>query len=104
MKRIVCVVMLISALMFFGCAKPGPEDVAKDYVKKQFDPDFGVTLNTSGLTYEVLKKDENNVTVKVSGNIYYEENIKLVKTDGQWTLNTGEIKTEAAPVVPEVVH
>ena len=96
--------MLVATLMFFGCAKPGPEDVAKDYIKKHFDPDFGVTLNTSDLAYKVLDKGENNVTIKVSGNIYYEENIKLVKANGNWTIDTGKIKTQAAPVVPAATH
>ena len=86
MKKLALVVMLVAALMFIGCAKPTPEDVAKDYVKKRFSPDFGMKLDASELEYEILKENEDSATIKISGNIFYEENVELEKVEDQWMI------------------
>lgn len=104
MKKVLCLALVLAVLMVFGCGKPAPEDVAKDYIKKQFTSDFGTKLNTSTLKYNVVKLDENNVIVKVSGNIYYEEAIKMVKDGGNWKLKTAAAAKSAAPAEPAVDH
>jgi len=101
MKKMLCGVMVIAAIMLFGCSKPSPEEVAKDYVKKQFAADYGVKLNTSTLAYKIVKEDENSATVTVSGNIYYEEDIKLVKDGGKWMLKSEAAQTKAVAAEPE---
>jgi hypothetical protein len=104
MKKMLCGVMAIAAIMLFGCSKPTPEEVAKDYVKNQFAPAYGVKLNTSTLKYEIVKEDENSATVTVSGNIYYEEDIQLVKDDDKWILKSEAAQTEAVVAEPEPDH
>ena len=104
MKKMFCGVMAIAAIMLFGCSKPTPEEVAKDYVKNQFAPAYGVKLNTSTLKYEIVKEGENSATVTVSGNIYYEEDIQLVKDDDKWILKSEAAQTEAVVAEPELDH
>ena len=104
MKKMFCGVMAIAAIMLFGCSKPTPEEVAKDYVKNQFAPAYSVKLNTSTLKYEIVKEDENSATVTVSGNIYYEEDIQLVKDDDKWILKSEAAQTEAVVAEPELDH
>ena len=101
MKKMLCGVMVIAAIMLFGCAKPSPEEVAKEYVKKQFASDYSVKLHTSTLTYKIVKEDENNVTVNVSGNIFYEEDIQLVKDGDKWVLRSEAAQTEAVAAEPK---
>jgi len=101
MKKMLCGVMVIAVIMLFGCAKPTPEEVAKEYVKKQFTSDYGVKLHTSTLAYKIVKEDENNVTVNVSGNIFYEEDIQLVKDGDKWVLRSEAAQTEAVATAPE---
>ncbi len=101
MKKILCGVMVIAAIMLFGCSRPSPEEVAKEYVKKQFASDRSIKLHTSTLTYKIVKEDENRVTVNVSGNIYYEEDIQLVKDGDKWVLKSEVAQTEAVPAEPE---
>ena len=101
MKKMLCGVMAIAAIMLFGCSKPTPEEVAKEYVKKQFTSDYGVKLNTSTLAYKIVKEDENNVTVTASGNIYYEEDIQLVKDGKKWVLKSEAAQTKAVVAEPE---
>jgi len=101
MKKMLCGVMVIAAIMLFGCAKPTPEEVAKEYVKKQFSSDYGVKLHTSTLAYKIVKEDENNVTVNVSGNIFYEEDIQLVKDGDKWVLRSEAAQTKAVAAEPE---
>ncbi len=93
--------MVIAAIMLFGCSKPAPEEVAKEYVKKRFASDHRVKLHTSTLTYKIVKEDENSVTVNVSGNIYYEEDIQLVKDGNKWVLKSEATQTQAVTAEPE---
>ena len=84
--------MILSVLMLFGCGKDSPEDVAKDYVKKQFKLDNADKLDTSDLKYTVTEDQEgNNATVKVSGTIKYEEKIHLIKENGKWIIGKEKI-------------
>ena len=101
MKKMLCGVMVIAAIMLFGCSKPTPEEVAKDYVKKQFASNRSVKLHTSTLAYKVVKEDENSATVSVSGNIFYEEDIKLVKDGKKWVLKSEAVQTKAVAAEPE---
>lgn len=101
MKKMLCGVMAIAAIMLFGCSKPSPEEVAKNYVKNQFAPAYGVNFNTSALTYKIVKEDENSATVAVSGNIYYEEDVQLVKDGGKWVLKSEAAQTKAVATEPE---
>lgn len=101
MRKVLCLVMVVAALMFFGCAKSNPEDVAKDYVNKEFSPDAGVTLDTTELEYKVIKEEEDNATIKVSGSIHYSEVLYLIKVDDKWEIKgkgtkVKEIKPEHA--------
>jgi hypothetical protein len=92
MKKIICLGMILSVLMVFGCGKDSAEDVAKDYVKKQFTLDNAGKLDTSNLTYTVSEdKEGNTATVKVSGTITYEEQIRLIKENGNWIISKGKI-------------
>jgi hypothetical protein len=101
MKKIFCGVMVMVAIMLFGCSKPSPEDAAKEYVKKQFASDFGVKLHTSTLAYKIVKEDENSATVNVSGNIVYEEDIQLVMDGGKWVLKSEAAQREAVAAEAE---
>jgi hypothetical protein len=101
MKKMLCGVMVIAAIMLFGCSKPTPEEVAKDYVKKQFASDYNVKLHTSTLAYKIVKEDEDSATVNVSGNIYYEEDIQLVKDGDKWILKSEAAQTKAVAAAPE---
>lgn len=100
MKKIIYLGMILSVLMVFGCGKESVEDIAKDYVKKQFTLDTAGKIDTSNLTYTVTEdKEGNNATVKVSGTIKYEEQIHLIKENGKWIISKGKIakaKTKAA--------
>jgi len=103
--------MVMVAIMLFGCSKLSPEEAAEEYVKKQFASDFGAKLHTSNLAYKIVKEDEHNATVNVSGNIFYEEDLQLVMDGGKWVLRSeaaqrkavaAEAETEtAAAVEPE---
>lgn len=95
MKRILCMAILGAALVVFGCAKPTPEDAAKDYAKELFKPNYGAKMDMSKLEYNITKEGDDQVAVKISGPIYYEETIILSKVDGKW-----QIKGESAPVTP----
>ena len=111
MKKMLCGVMVMVAIMLFGCSAPSPEEAAEEYVKKQFASDFGAKLHTSNLAYKIVKEDEHNATVNVSGNIFYEEDLQLVMDGGKWVLRSeaaqrkavaAEAETEtAAAVEPE---
>ncbi len=92
MKKIICLGMILSVLMVFGCGKTSIEDVAKDYVKKQFALDNAGKLDTSKLKYTVTENKEGNfATVKVSGTINYEEQIHLIKENGEWIISKEKI-------------
>ena len=101
MKKMLCGVVVIAAIMLFGCSKPSPEEVAKEYVKKQFASDYNVKLHTSTLAYKIVKEDEHNVTVNVSGNIFYEEDIELVKDGSKWVIRSAAVQAEAVAAEPE---
>jgi len=92
MRKIIYLVIILSIFMVFGCGKDSPEDVAKDYVKKQFTLDKAGKLDTSKLKYTVTEDPEgNNATVKVSGTINYEEQIHLIKENGKWIVGKEKI-------------
>ena len=94
MKKIIYLGMILSVLMVFGCGKASVEDVAKDYVKKQFTLDTAGKIDTSNLTYTVTEdKEGNSATVKISGTINYEEEIHLIKEDKKWIISKGKIAT-----------
>ncbi|MBL7179220.1 MAG: hypothetical protein ABIK98_16680 [Pseudomonadota bacterium] len=84
MKRIVIVGMLAAVLMVFGCAKPGPEEVVKDVVKKQFQSDYAVKIDASKLEYAVVNKSDDQASIKVTGTIQYNGIFDLVKENGKW--------------------
>lgn len=96
MKKWLLAVMMVGMAVLFGCNKPSPENVAKDYVKKVFNPEYHAKLDTSKLKYSVLEKKSNQATVKVSGNIYFEKDIELVKIGGKWKIKE-EGKEMATP-------
>ena len=92
MKKIMYLCMILSVLLVFGCGKDSPEDVAKDYVKKQFNLVNADKLDTSGLKYTVSEdKESNSAIVKVSGAIKYEEQIHLIQENGKWIINKEKI-------------
>jgi hypothetical protein len=87
MKKIIYLGIILSIFMVFGCGKDSPEDVAKDYVKKQFTHNKAGKLDMSNLKYTVTENQEgNNATVKVSGTIKYEEQIHLIKEKEKWII------------------
>ena len=104
MKKTLCLVMLAAALIMFGCGKPAPEDVAKDYVNKQFLPAAGVSLDTTKLEYNVIKAEDDNVTIKVSGPIQYSEVIYLVKAGDKWEVKGGSAKVKDIKPAQAVAH
>jgi hypothetical protein len=92
MKKIIYLGIILSVFMVFGCGKSSVEDVAKDYVEKQFKLDKAGKLDTSKLKYTVTEdKEGNNATVNVSGTIKYEEQIHLVKENGKWVISKEKI-------------
>jgi hypothetical protein len=101
MKKMLCGVMVMVAIMLFGCSKPSPEEAAEEYVKKQFASDFGAKLHTSNLAYKIVKEDEHNATVNVSGNIFYEEDIQLVMDGGKWVPRSEAAQREAVAAEAE---
>jgi hypothetical protein len=111
MKKIIYLGIIFSVLILFACGKTGVEDVAKDYVKKQFAFDKNVRIDTSKLKYTVAKKEGNSATVKVSGTIDFDGQLFLVKQGKKWTIGKKEnlpptqIKT-ASHIAPkkEVLH
>ena len=104
MKKIWCCIMLAAALMIFGCAKPTPQDAAKDYVNQQFRLDPGVTLDTTKLEYNVIKEEKDNATIKVSGSIHYAEIIYLVKVGDKWEVKGKGAKAKAVQPEQVVAH
>jgi hypothetical protein len=84
MKRIVIVGMLAAVLMILGCAKPKPEDAAKDIVKKQFQSESAVKVDISKLEYKVVNQSDTAAVVKVSGTIKYDGIVELVKENDKW--------------------
>jgi ABC-type amino acid transport substrate-binding protein len=76
--------------MLFGCGKSSVEDVAKDYVKKQFAFDNNVKIDTSKLKYTVTKKEGNKATVSVSGSINFDGQLYLVKQGKKWKISKKE--------------
>lgn len=104
MKKILCCVMLTAVLMIFGCAKPTPQDVAKDYVKQQFRFDPGVALDMTELEYDVIKEEDDNATIKVSGSIHYAEIIYLVKVGDKWDVKGKGAKAKAVQPEQVVAH
>ena len=100
MKKIVCLGIILSVLMIFGCGKATVEDEAKDFVKKQFNFDNTVKLDTSKLKYAVTQEKDNKATVKVSGTIDYEGQIFLIKEGGKWKI----AKEKGAQVQQDVIH
>jgi hypothetical protein len=90
MKRIIYLGIILSVLMFFACGKAGVEDVAKEYVKKQFAFDNNVKMDTSKLKYNVTKKEGNRATVKVSGTINFDGQLFLVKQGKKWKISKKE--------------
>jgi len=90
MKRILYLGIILSVLMLFACGKASVEDVAKDYVKKQFASDNNVRINTSKLKYTVTKKEGNRATVRVSGEINFDGQLFLVKHGKKWKIGKKE--------------
>jgi hypothetical protein len=76
--------------MLFACGKASVEDVAKEYVKKQFASDNNVRIDTSKLKYTVTEKEGNKATVKVSGTINFEGKLFLVKHGKKWKISKKE--------------
>ncbi|MEJ2657551.1 MAG: hypothetical protein P8012_10185 [Desulfobacterales bacterium] len=90
MKKIVCLVIILSALMLFACGKTTVEDAAKDYVKKQCAFDNNVKIDTSKLKYSVEKKEGSRAVVKVSGTINFDGRLFLVKQGNKWKVGKKE--------------
>ena len=90
MKRIIYLGIILSVLMLFACGKASVEDVAKDYVKKQFAFDNNVRIDTSKLKYTVTKKEGNKATVSVSGSINFDGQLFLVKQGKKWKISKKE--------------
>ncbi len=100
MKKIIYLCLAMSVLVIFGCGKATVEDVAKDFVEKQFRFDSTAKVDTSNLKYKATPAEGNTVVVNVSGTIYYEGKVKLVKEGRDWKVETAE----AEPVEPVVLH
>jgi len=82
--------IILSVLMLFACGKASVEDVAKEYVKKQFAFDNNVRIDTSKLKYTVTKKEGNKATVSVSGSINFDGQLFLVKQGKKWKISKKE--------------
>jgi len=90
MRRIVYPGIILSVLILFACGKATVEDVAKEYVKKQFAFDNNVRIDTSKLKYTVTKKEGNRATVSVSGSINFDGQLFLVKSGKKWKISKKE--------------
>ena len=113
MKKLIYLGMIVLSFTLFGCGKASVEDVAKDYVNKQFKQDKNANIDTSQLKYTVKKEGDDKATVTIKGKIKYEAKLFFVKKDKKWELikeaaaqaavekqASGEAK-EAAPVKVE---
>jgi hypothetical protein len=90
MKRVACIGIILSVLMFFACGRSSVEDAAKNYVKKQLAFDNNVMVDTSKLKYSVEKKAGNRAVVKVSGTINFDGRLFLVKQGNKWKIGKKE--------------
>jgi hypothetical protein len=89
MKKMLCFVCGLCLLTTTGCGifkkENKPEDVGKKYIEERFD---GKEFDVSGLEYTVLEQTEDKSVVKISGPIYFTDEIQLVKEGPQWKLAT----------------
>ncbi|MGD8368864.1 MAG: hypothetical protein PVG78_14595 [Desulfobacterales bacterium] len=95
MKRVICVLVVMSLAAFLGCAKQAPEDAAKAIVEKLIATKHqGFVLDTSDLEYKVVEQGEDFARVSVSGEIEVKGEIALVKEGNRWIVG-------GKPAVPE---
>ena len=99
MKKVMYLVIIMSVLMIFGCGKATVEDVAKDYVKKQFSSDNTVKFDTSELQYAVKEEEGNKATVTVTGMIDYEGQIFLIKEGREWKIDEERVAQSGQDLV-----
>lgn len=99
MKKLLVVTVIFAAFLVAGCAKHDPENVAKDYVEKQFKSDQPVKADTSGLKYTLVEKTDTRATIEVSGTLDVEGKIYLVKEGKNWKIAQNEaLRTEPGMV------
>lgn len=90
MRKVVYFGIILSVLMVIACGKADVEDVAKDYIKKQYAFDNNVRIDTSKLKYTVVKKEGNKATVRVAGTINFDGQLYLVKQGKKWKISKKE--------------
>ena len=86
MKKITCLILVLGVAVMFGCAQEEPEAAAKKIFEQQVAGHEGLELDTSGLVYTVVDKDEENVRVEISGDMAVSATLPLVKKNGKWLL------------------
>ena len=86
MKKITCLILVLGVAVMFGCAQEEPEAAAKKIFEQQVAGHEGLELDTSGLVYTVVDKDEGNVRVEISGDMAVSATLPLVKKNGKWLL------------------
>ena len=87
MKKLLVILVAVSVLFIIGCGKDDtPLDDASEYINKSLAFDDNISLDASGLKYEVEDEVEGKTTVTVSGKIKCEGKIVFEKKDGQWVM------------------
>ena len=87
MKKLLVMLMAISVFFIVGCGKDdSPVDDAADYVNKSLAFDENITLDTSGLKYEVGEEVDGRTIVTVSGKIKCKGEIVFAKENDSWVL------------------
>lgn len=100
MRKLLVVIVIFTAFLVFGCGKYDPQNVARDYVEKQFKGDHPIKADMSGIKYEIVEKTDSQATIQVSGTAKFEGKIYLVKEGKNWKI------AENGPVTtgPAIVH
>lgn len=93
MKNAIVVVLAMGLMMLAGCAEQKPEDAARRIVDQQVAVHHeGFELDTSGLGYTVITRDDTRATVEVSGTIPVKAVIPLAMKGGEWVLDVPAAK------------
>ena len=100
MKKITCLILVLGVAVMFGCAQEEPEAAAKKIFEQQVAGHEGLELDTSGLVYTVVDKDEGNVRVEISGDMAVKAALPLVKKNGQWVLAVPKGEPDAKEAKP----
>jgi len=96
MKKLLCLLGVVALTWIGGCAKQGPEEAAKSYVRQMVEKHKGVELNTSKLKYKVVEQDNDSAVIEVAGPVEVKATMSMVKQGGKWVLVEKEATAKKA--------